>query len=75
MSDRIAERRKNGYAAMSVARAARHPPGERVGRGRSIPAGGGPPRAVRLNRTSKPPDRSRGRLVTVNMHYGRYDTG
>lgn len=76
MSDRIVARRGNGCAAMSVGEsglAAALTDG-------SVVAGAALRAAVRperfgLGRISKPPDRSRVRVVTINMQYGRYDAG
>ena len=76
MSDRIVERRGNGCAAMLVGESG---PAPALVNG-SIVAGTALRAAVRperfgLGRTSKPPDRSRGRVVSANMQHGRYGTG
>lgn len=73
MSDRIAERRKNGCAAMSVGESGPAPAlvNEPAVAGAALRAAVRPER-FGLDRTSKPPDRSRGRVVTANMQYGRY---
>lgn len=76
MSDRIAERRENGGAAMSVGESG--PAAALVNE--SAGAGAYPRAAVRperfgLGRTSKPPDRSRGGVVTATMEYGRHVAG
>lgn len=76
MSDRIAERRENGCAAMSVGESgpAAALVNESAGAGAALRAAVRPER-FGLGRTSKPPARSRGRVVTANSHYGRYGTG
>ena len=76
MSDRIVARRGNGCAAMSVGESGLAP----ALTDGSVVAGAALRGAVRperfgLGRTSKPPDRSRVRVVTINMQYGRYGTG
>ena len=76
MSDLIVARRENGCAAMSVGESGPAPAlvNGSVGAGTALRAAVRPER-FGLGRTSKPPDRSRGRVVTVNMQYGRYDAG
>lgn len=76
MSDRIAERRENGCATMSVGESGLAP-GLTNG---SVVAGAALRAAVHperfgLGRISRPPDRSRGKVVTANMQYGRYGVG
>ena len=76
MADRLVERRENGCAAMSVGEngPAAALVNESAGAGAALRAAVRPER-FGLGRTSKPPDRSRGGVVTANMQYGRYDTG
>lgn len=76
MSDLIVERRGNGCAAVSVGES---DPAPALVNG-SVVAGAALRAAVRperfgLGRTSKPPDRSRGRVVSANRQYGRYGAG
>ena len=76
MSDRIVARRGNGCAAMSVGESGLAP----ALTDGSVVAGAALRAAVRperfgLGRISKPPDRSRGKVVTANMQYGRYGVG
>lgn len=76
MSDLIVARRENGCTAMSGGESGLAP----APVDGSVGAGAAPRAAVHpewfgLGRISKPPDRSRVRVVTTNMQYGRYGTG
>ena len=76
MADRLVERRENGGTAMSVGNSgpAAALANESAGVGAALRAAVRPER-VGLGRTAKPPDRSQGRFVTANSHYGRYGAG
>ena len=76
MADRLVERRENGGTAMSVGESGPPPAlvNESAGAGAALRAAVRPER-FGLGRTSKPPDRSRGGVVTANTHYGRYGAG
>lgn len=67
---------RTGCAAMSVSESGPAPAlvNESAGVGAYLRATVRPER-FGLGRTSKPPDRSRGRVVTANTHYGRYGAG
>lgn len=76
MSDLIAKRRENGCTAMSVGESGLAPAltDGSVGVG-AAPRAAVHPERFGLGRTSRPPDRSRGRVVSANRQYGRYGAG